>query len=185
MKKYIGYYEEVVPHVLCKDIINYGFNFKPSTYSNHQGKKELKEPKEGWWDERVRMEEVWLLENDKFYSDLKVVFNRVIREYSKEHELFSCKRHTDFRLNKYIEGGFMSKHCDNIHHSHGQEYGFPQVSALLFLNDDYDGGEFVVADKVYNTKKGSGIIFPSNFMFPHEVKPITKGIRWSVVTWLM
>ena len=56
---------------------------------------------------------------------------------------------------------------------------------LLFLNDNYEGGEFVVADEVYNTKKGSGIIFPSNFMFPHEVKPITKGTRWSIITWIM
>ena len=39
----------------------------------------------------------------------------------------------------------MSEHTDNIHHSHGQEYGFPQVSALLFLNDNYEGGELIVA----------------------------------------
>ena len=79
----------------------------------------------------------------------------------------------------------MSRHLDNIHHSHGQQYGYPQVSALLFLNDDYEGGEFIVAKEKYKTKRGSAIIFPSNFMFPHEVKIITKGIRWSIVTWLM
>ena len=79
----------------------------------------------------------------------------------------------------------MSKHCDNIHHSHGQQYGYPHVSVLLFLNDDYEGGEFVVADETYVTKKGSSLIFPSNFMFPHEVKPITNGTRWSVITWMM
>ena len=79
----------------------------------------------------------------------------------------------------------MSRHFDNIHHSHGQQYGYPQVSALLFLNDGYEGGEFIVAKEKYKTKRGSAIIFPSNFMFPHEVKIITKGIRWSIVTWLM
>ena len=79
----------------------------------------------------------------------------------------------------------MSRHLDNIHHSHGQQYGYPQVSALLFLNDDYEGGEFIVAKEVYKTSKGSAIIFPSNFMFPHEVTTIRKGVRWSVVTWMM
>ena len=74
---------------------------------------------------------------------------------------------------------------DNIHHSHGQRYGYPQVTVLLFINDDYEGGEFIVADTTYETKAGSGIIFPSNFMFPHEVKPVTKGERWSLVSWLM
>ena len=88
-------------------------------------------------------------------------------------------------MNRYSSGGFMSEHTDNIHHSHGQQYGFPQVSALLFLNDNYKGGEFIVAGNKYETKIGSGIIFPSNFMFPHEVKKITHGERWSIVTWLM
>ena len=56
---------------------------------------------------------------------------------------------------------------------------------LLFLNDDYKGGEFVIADKLYRPEKGSAIVFPSNFMFPHEAKKVTKGIRWSIVAWLM
>jgi len=34
-------------------------------------------------------------------------------------------------------------------------------------------------------KKGSVIIFPSNFMFPHYVKKVTKGERYSIITWLM
>ena len=185
MKKYIGYYEEVVPHVLCKDIINYGFNFKPSTYSNHQGKKELKEPKEGWWNERVRMDDFWVRKDNIFYDEIKDCFENVIVKYKNEFPLFIVNHTTDFRINRYAKGGFMSRHVDNIHHSHGQQYGYPQVSALLYLNDDYEGGEFYVASKKFEPEKGSAIIFPSNFMFPHEAKKVTKGVRWSIVTWLM
>ena len=79
----------------------------------------------------------------------------------------------------------MSSHVDNIHHSHGQQYGYPQVTVLLYLNDDYEGGEFYVAGKMFEPIRGSAIIFPSNFMFPHEAKTVTKGMRWSIVTWLM
>ena len=79
----------------------------------------------------------------------------------------------------------MSEHIDNIHHSHGQQYGYPHLSVLLFLNEDYEGGEFVVADNEYQTEKGSAIIFPSNFMFPHKVNKIEYGTRWSIVSWLM
>ena len=79
----------------------------------------------------------------------------------------------------------MSSHVDNIHHSHGQQYGYPQVSALLYLNDDYVGGEFYVAGKLFEPEQGSAIIFPSNFMFPHEAKTVWKGMRWSIVTWMM
>ena len=58
--------------------------------------------------------------------------------------------------------------------------------ALAFCMELMDkGGEFVVADISYSTKKGSVILFPSNFMFPHEVRKIWEGTRYSIVTWLM
>ena len=79
----------------------------------------------------------------------------------------------------------MSKHVDNIHHSHGQQYGYPQVSVLLYLNEDYEGGEFFVSKEMFEPNKGSAIIFPSNFMYPHEAKAVTKGTRWSIISWLM
>ena len=79
----------------------------------------------------------------------------------------------------------MSEHADNIHHCHGQQYGYPSASLLFFLNDGYRGGEIVIADKVYTPKRNSAIIFPANFMFPHHVNKIEFGTRYSIITWLM
>ena len=180
LQEWVGYYEDIIPKDECKNLIrdvkNSGL-LKPSTYSNHTG--EIKRS-----DNRVVMDDMWV--KDKTTSSIiNDFFGKVIRKYSDKFERFSCQRHSGFRVNRYSVGGFMSEHTDNIHHSHGQEYGFPQVSALLFLNDNYGGGELIVAGNEYETKMGSGIIFPSNFMFPHEVKKITDGERWSIVTWLM
>jgi len=175
---YIGYYEDVVPDELCWNILNYDFMFQPSSYSNH---KEVTASSKN----RVNMDEVWVKNDSIWYKKLKISFELAIKKYSETFPLFSVQHITDFRINRYSEGGFMSSHVDNIHHSHGQTYGYPQVSVLLFLNDDYKGGEFVVADKLYHPAKGSSIIFPSNFMFPHEAKKVTKGIRWSIIAWLM
>ena len=179
---YIGYYEDCMSEDVCDEIIKHvetqrSSDLNQSTYSSHKGLTEE--------NQRVLMDEVWFRNGEKFYDSFKATCMKVIEKYSKDHSTFYPVHHTDFRLNKYSEGGFMSKHVDNIHHSHGQVYGYPQVSALLFLSDDYEGGEFVVAGEVYNPKKGSAIIFPSNFMYPHEVKPVTKGTRWSAITWLM
>ena len=33
-------------------------------------------------------------------------------------------------------------------------------------------------------KKGSIVFFPSNFMYPHSIEPIKKGIRHSIVAWI-
>ena len=178
VEEYIGYYKNVVPHELCKTIMNYDYNFQPSTYANHKGKATNS-------NERVLMDECWVGNKDVYYGDIKASFERVIKKYSEEFPLFSVQHITDFRINRYPEGGFMSSHVDNIHHSHGQIYGYPQVSALVYLNDDYEGGEFIVAGKTFKPRKGSSIVFPSNFMFPHEAKVVTKGTRWSIIAWLM
>ena len=79
----------------------------------------------------------------------------------------------------------MSKHVDNIHHSHGQNYGYPQLTGLLFLNDNYEGGEILISGKCFKTKVGSALIFPSNFIFPHEVLEVTKGVRYSITCWIL
>ena len=54
----------------------------------------------------------------------------------------------------------------------------------MFMGN-YEGGEFFVAEEMFLPEKGSAIIFPSNFMYPHEAKVVTKGTRWSIVSWLM
>jgi hypothetical protein len=60
-----------------------------------------------------------------------------------------------------------------------------KISISIFLNDDYEGGEFCLFDKgevIAPSKAGTAIAFSS--FIPHRVKPITKGIRWSLVSWI-
>ena len=177
---WIGYYKNVVSDDLCDKIIDYSDNVKQlqkSTYSDHKGNTKI--------DNYVKADDGWFKNGEQYYNEIKDCFMVALKEYQDKHNECICQRHTDFRLNKYSEGGFMSRHIDNIHHSHGQQYGFPQLTSLLMLNDNYEGGDFIVADNEFKTKKGSAIVFPSNFMFPHEVKKIEKGTRYSIVTWLM
>ena len=181
MRKWIGYFEDIISNDLCDKIIDYSNNKKPlqpSTYSTSSGKSNRSK-------ERVKMDDGWFRKGEKFYDNIKHSFMSALKLYREIHSDCVCQRHTDFRLNKYSEGGFMSRHIDNIHHSHGQTYGYPQLTALLMLNDDYEGGNFLIAENEYQTAKGSAIVFPSNFMFPHAVKKVEKGTRYSIVTWLM
>ncbi len=64
---------------------------------------------------------------------------------------------------------------------------YPRVlSCSLILNDNYDGGDFVFFDEEYliEKKKGSIIMFPSNFCFPHAVTPVSNGDRHAIITWI-
>jgi len=89
-----------------------------------------------------------------------------------------------FRLNRYDKHSNMAVHVDHIYTIFdGQEKGIPILSVVGILNENYNGGDFKIIDKFLKFKTGDILIFPSNFMFPHEVSSITKGTRYSFVTW--
>ena len=81
----------------------------------------------------------------------------------------------------------MENHCDHIHSMFdGERKGIPILSIVGVLNDDYEGGELIMfdGDKTISTKKGDLLIFPSNFLYPHRITPVTKGPRYSYVSWV-
>ncbi len=86
---------------------------------------------------------------------------------------------------RYNEGHQMAEHCDHISSLFdGKVKGIPMLSVVGQLNEDFEGGEFVMwGDKVIEFESGDLIIFPSNFVYPHKVVPVTKGARYSYVSW--
>lgn len=94
--------------------------------------------------------------------------------------------YTTVRFNKYETGTKMALHCDHIHSMFdGTRKGIPTLSVLGALNNDYEGGELIMweSEKI-ELKAGSIMIFPSNFMYPHRVDTVTKGTRYSYVSWV-
>ena len=179
--KYIKTYENRLDSKTCNALISYfeqNAMWDTSTFSSNT---------KNTGNDSVSMKEYWITPKDQYYDVLKKVFRGCVDEYIKEHTRITPVAYTAFRLNHYTEGGFMRNHVDNIYKSHGQQYGYPHLTSLIFLNDNYEGGEFVMCDETYKPKikQGSAIVFPSNFMFDHEVKKVTKGNRYSVMTWIM
>ena len=80
----------------------------------------------------------------------------------------------------------MDHHCDHIQTLFdGKNKGVPILSCLGLLNDNYEGGEFFILDDFkIDLKKGDLLIFPSNFLYPHRVLPVTSGIRYSYISWV-
>ena len=117
----------------------------------------------------------------------KSLFNCVatlIKKYESDcagKEGLSIAQDTGYELLRYREGQFYIQHTDHFKEN-------PRVvSCSICLNDDYEGGEFAFFDrnKVIKPKKGSAIMFPSSFMFPHEVMPVIRGNRYAIITWLV
>lgn len=87
-------------------------------------------------------------------------------------------REFSIHLLRYEVGGFLPAHQD-----HGVSSRI--LSTVSYLNDDYEGGEIEFANSniVIKPPAGSIIFFPSNFLYVHEVHPITKGSRYSLPHW--
>ena len=73
-------------------------------------------------------------------------------------------------------------------HDHIDDHPFftRRISLTYYLNDNYDGGdvEFKRFNLRFKAKKNNLLIFPSNFIYNHEVHPVTNGLRYVVVQWM-
>ena len=85
------------------------------------------------------------------------------------------------------EGGY-GPHLDNAILGKPPSRMRGDLSFTLFLSDpdDYDGGELVVHEtaRVESHKPGLGdlVLYPAGEI--HEVKPVTRGVRYAAVGWI-
>jgi predicted 2-oxoglutarate/Fe(II)-dependent dioxygenase YbiX len=116
------------------------------------------------------------LDNIVFESVKKVIDN-----YNDLIPTFKIDIDTGYQLLRYKEGQFYIQHTDSFREQQRS------LSCSIQLNEDYDGGEFAFFDRemMIRTKPGSAIVFPSNFMYPHEIMPVIRGTRYSIITWLV
>ena len=86
---------------------------------------------------------------------------------------------------KYDVEGHYHAHVDTFMDPNEPECR--KLTVLIFLNDDFEGGKLFLQNghnKIYPPQAaGTCLVFPS-FML-HGVEPVTKGVRRSVVTWLV
>jgi uncharacterized protein (TIGR02466 family) len=126
-------------------------------------------------------------QDDEVTNSLQQFFEQCVKEYINTVSPFPflCQTLTRIRFNRYKVGTNMKVHADHIHTIFdGERKGVPIISILALLNDDFEGGDFVMFDgKKVKLSAGDVIVFPSNFLYPHAVTTVTKGTRYSCVSW--
>jgi predicted 2-oxoglutarate/Fe(II)-dependent dioxygenase YbiX len=120
-------------------------------------------------------------ERKRIDQDIYTHLNKIITKYNTKFPFLTVKSDTGYILLKYSSSDFYKMHVDEQADSDQKR----TVSCVICLTDDYIGGEiaFLNKQKIFKLKKGDVLLFPSNFMFPHEVYPIVSGVRYSIVTW--
>ncbi len=90
---------------------------------------------------------------------------------------------------RYQRGGRYDLHTDSDHWSaaHGAWVkGLDRdISLLLYLNDDFTGGEldFPVFNYRYHPRPGDLLFFPSDCRYRHRANVVQSGVRYAIASW--
>ena len=127
-------------------------------------------------------ESVKSLSNKKqeFYKTTKESIMNCLDDYIASFSLLnSTLVDSGWILLKYDKEDFFKNHVDN-------GVMFPRiVSVTGYFNDNYSGGSIIYNNFniKYKPEKGDVVIFPSDYVYSHEVEKITDGVRYAIVNW--
>ena len=110
----------------------------------------------------------------------------IITTANKTYFGFDINSIESLQYTVYNEGGFYNKHIDILNSTSAS--GVRKLSFSLQLTDeeDYEGGDLIISnakDVVMLRNKGTITFFPS--YTPHEVLPVTSGVRKALVGWII
>ena len=109
-------------------------------------------------------------------SDIQNRVKKYVDHYSENFGIIIDSNEKN-RLVRYEVGEFFTMHRDD--HPLTQR----TISTVLYLNDNYDGGEiyFKYFDFKYKPEAGDLLVFPSNYAYSHESQPIKNGTKYVIV----
>jgi predicted 2-oxoglutarate/Fe(II)-dependent dioxygenase YbiX len=93
------------------------------------------------------------------------------------------------QLLRYTSGGFYLYHSDAydyvVEHRAWRKAVDRDISLLLYLNDEYEGGELEFKRLSYTMRPRAGMLvwFPSDVRYEHMAKVVTRGCRYALVSW--
>jgi len=150
----------------------------------------IKDPNKGVVP-RSRITDIkWILLNEDTNWLFKKIIDKIIDVNSKNFDL-QLKFVEDLQFSEYTEEkrGFYSKHRDcGLKKSLDNYVDIRKLSFTIQLTDenDYEGGELIFyiddEEKKAPKSKGTIVFFESDIL--HEVTPVTKGVRHSLVSWV-
>lgn len=133
-----------------------------------------------------------LTENCKISRDVDLIHNTMIKNtftYRDKYSEFVDKRvfpeehaFEQFRIKKYNPGGddMFDTHVDVQDYATARRY----LSFLWYLNDIDNGGKTVFNGLSITPKRGSLVVFPPLWMFPHRGEPPLSGPKYILTTYL-
>ena len=137
-------------------------------------------------DDEVRKTDIsWLDINDEATHSIYELLNNLVKYANDQHYHWNLQHLETVQYGEYGVGGHYKVHTDTgLHNPIGSNR---KLSFSILLNDNYEGGELNIPGSPgqpdsFVPQANSALFFPSSM--PHCVKPVTKGVRKSLVGWV-
>jgi len=116
----------------------------------------------------------------KIHNQFNLLLLGATNPYAQRYKIGESFWHEGYQVLKYSGGEEYTVHYDGAT-SMGRA-----VSAIVYLNDDYEGGhlEFPNFNIKIKPQPGMLILFPSNYAYSHASRPVTSGTKYAIVTWI-
>lgn len=185
MKTYIFEKKKFFSPSLCKKVIQYfDNNLFPAGTVGDGGKDH--------YSKKIRnCETTSLLDTSNSFGKKLILnavnenINKICNLYSEKFPHCNIEKISQIDLLKYEANDHKVGY--NWHVDFGASCSDRHLSISINLNNDFEGGEFLfdLPDGIHECIQNTGdvIVFPSNFIFPHQVNPISKGVRYAIIAW--
>lgn len=111
---------------------------------------------------------------DMIQETALMVYSFVLNNYNSKFDHFIDEK---THIAKFVEGKGMHEHFDASRPN--------DIATLIYLNNEYDGGDiyFPKYEISFKPEPGDLLCFPDNPSFIHGVKPIIRGTRFTLPRW--
>lgn len=120
-------------------------------------------------------------------NHVKNIIQDCTEKYQDKYNQFQFSKISQLDLLRYDSNNYKAGYTSHV--DFGDNCTERHVSISICLNNNFDGGEFVFdfpeQQYVVTQNIGDAVVFPSNFMFPHQVNQITKGTRYALIGWVL
>jgi len=160
----------------CKTIISFANGREPLKGGIHNNEGKVTK------DSKIRSVDVYPIYDTEDMRWLYEIIYETVLTYNNNYFCFDILGiFHDLQLLKYNKGDLYDYHFDLAE----GEYSNRKLGVTILLSNDFEGGELIInTGQPHTIELGLGdmVLFPSYVL--HKIKPITKGERWALVTWI-
>ena len=173
---FIGEYYNAVDSAFCREVIN-AFDYYQDMGSVHCEDDQFPDANAGRFDWAIDMFNLQTFMEGYPLKHFNEALWKCWEEYT--HTYGHIKNLPMYSLHQKVQktpagGGYHVWHDESSDLGHCQRI----MVWMMYLNDDYEGGEFILDGETLDKEIGELFTFKRDV--PHEVLPVTKGVRLSL-----